>query len=151
MGNGQDGWVQASCKAWMPRLLKNLASIPIFSARSAWEPHGLSSPSSWKARELQSRLSEFYAPDANQCLKNIIVVGDAPYEHEALRCVVQDSTWSPDTCFSKSLKFVHRPRAAELAFQLRTLRASLDGIVAHNGNLEKNFPRRLEGSMAQSC
>jgi len=137
--NGQDGWVEASCKAWMPRLSKALESIPIYSARSVWEPQGIRSPTGWKTREFESRISEFYS---GQSWKNVVAIGDSRFEHDALRRVVRDSVWkSPEMCRSKSVKFVPQPRMDELKFELQTLREILSDVVSHNGNLERVIPR----------
>lgn len=136
--NAEEGWVDLSCKAWMPSLKSTIDSCEVSSARSTWEPRGVASPAGWKARTFEDHIDKFYSAYPNQSWKNILSVGDAPHEREALARVVR---WAPSgkKCRSKSVKFVLRPTIQQLTRELQMLRDSLKEIVEHNDDLDLHF------------
>jgi len=48
--NAETGWVEMSCKKFMPRVLPMLSGVRILSARSSHEARFPDSPSDWKVR-----------------------------------------------------------------------------------------------------
>jgi len=136
--NAEEGWVDLSCKAWMPSLKGTLSNCEVVSARSSWESRGVASPAGWKARAFEEAVDKFYSQYANQSWKNIVSVGDAPHEREALSRVVKTVT-STKKCRSKSVKFVLRPSVQQLTRELQMLRESMKEIVEHNDDLDLHF------------
>jgi len=136
--NAEEGWVELSCKAWLPNLQPTLALCEVASARSTYEPQGVASPAGWKARAFEDVIDRFYSRYSDQSWKNIISVGDAPHEREALARVVG---WAPTgkKCRSKSVKFVLRPTIEQLNRELQMLRESLKVIVQHDDDLDLHF------------
>lgn len=138
--NAEEGWVDLSCKAWLPTLQSSLRQCEVASARSTWEPRGVASPAGWKARTFEDVIDKFYSRYQSQSWKNIISVGDAPHEREALSRVVR---WAPvahgKKCRSKSVKFVLRPSIEQLTRELQMLRESLKVIVHHDDDLDLHF------------
>lgn len=138
--NAEEGWVDLSCKAWLPGLQDSVANCEVASARSTWEPQGVQSPAGWKARCFEEQIDRFYSRYDNQSWKNIISVGDAPHEREALGRVVR---WAPGglakKCRSKSVKFVLRPTIDQLIREIQMLRESLREIVLHDDDLDLHF------------
>eukprot|EP00927_Polykrikos_kofoidii_P062688 TRINITY_DN5749_c0_g1_i1.p1 TRINITY_DN5749_c0_g1~~TRINITY_DN5749_c0_g1_i1.p1 ORF type:complete len:329 (-),score=59.89 TRINITY_DN5749_c0_g1_i1:173-1159(-) len=138
--NAEEGWVELSCKAWLPSLLPSLRKCEVASARSTWEPRGVESPAGWKARTFEHVIDRFYSRYEHQSWKNILSVGDAPHEREALSRVVR---WAPTAqgkkCRSKSVKFVLRPTIEQLTRELQMLRESLRVIVLHDDDLDLHF------------
>lgn len=138
--NAEEGWVQMSCQAWLPSLQSTLAGCEVASARSMWEPRGVASPAGWKARAFEDVIDRFYSRYQHQSWKNIISVGDAPHEREALSRVVR---WAPagtgKKCRSKSVKFILRPSIEQLTRELQMLRDSLKEIVYHDDDLDLHF------------
>jgi hypothetical protein len=132
--NAGEGWVEWSCAEWLPELLPVLDSVEVVSARSTWEPRGVSSPTDWKENSFRDVIEEFYSQYPNQSWKNIICVGDAPYEHEALERVVS-ADLSGKRCRAKSVKFMPQPSVERLASQLSMLRDSLEEIVWHDDDI----------------
>jgi len=132
--NAGEGWVEWSCNEWLPGLLATLDNIEIFSARSQWEPLGIASPTSWKELTFRQILLEFGGQLPYQSTKNIICVGDAPYEHEALTRVVNSEELFQDTrtCKCKNVKFMAQPSAESLAREMQMLRENLGIIVAED-------------------
>mmetsp|Transcript_30540 Transcript_30540/g.76810 ORF Transcript_30540/g.76810 Transcript_30540/m.76810 type:complete len:423 (+) Transcript_30540:52-1320(+) len=134
--NAGEGWVGSSCAAWMPELSGALGTVEVVSARARWEPSGISSPTGWKAREFHNVIDRFYSRYENQSWKNIVAVGDAPYEHEALQRVVDAAPPHSANCRSKSVRFVTKPSIEALALQIRKLRETLETVVNYDGNLD---------------
>jgi hypothetical protein len=48
--NAETGWVELSCKKFMPRVLPFLAGVKVLSARSTFESLYPDSPADWKVR-----------------------------------------------------------------------------------------------------
>jgi len=134
--NAGEGWVESCAAAWMPDLEPTLNDVEIASARARWEPSGVTSPTGWKAREFHNVIDRFYSRYENQSWKNILAVGDAPYEHEALMRVVE---MAPH-CRSKSVRFMITPSIDQLTFQIRALRETLEKVVTHDGDLDIQIP-----------
>lgn len=49
--NAETGWVELSCKRFIPEVLPHLADLDVFSARSNFESLAPDSPSEWKVCE----------------------------------------------------------------------------------------------------
>lgn len=145
--NADDGWVETSCGAWMPALLPALDDCEVISARSSFEPLGVTSPAGWKERAFSDAINRFYSRYRHQSWKNVISVGDALYEREALSRVMG---WTPRTggvkCRAKSVKLMERPSIEQLTEELRFLRQGLREIIEHNGNLDVQFCKETAGS-----
>jgi len=138
--NATDGWVESSCETWMPGLVPTLDTLEFSSARSAWEPMGILTPTGWKGAAFEETIRKFYSRYPRQSWKNIIVIGDACYEHEALAQVADLAPeFSTNRCRAKSIRFELQPSVASLARQLQMLRENLDNIVHHDDNLDLNF------------
>ncbi|CAL1167084.1 unnamed protein product [Cladocopium goreaui] len=138
--NAEEGWVNLSCRAWLPELLETLEKCEVASARSQFEPTGISSPAGWKARAFEEVIERFYQRYPNQSWKNIISIGDAPHEREALARVVRGAPiFRGKRCRSKSIKFVLRPNIEQLVRELQMLRDSLREIVLHDDDLDMHF------------
>jgi len=139
--NASDGWIEASCEAWLPGLRPILEKVERTSARSRWEPTGVESPTGWKAREFKTVIDCFYSRYENQTWKNIVTIGDAPYEHEALRRVVDDAPQRlVRKCRSKSVYFRTKPSISELTYQLNVVKQTLKTVVQSGHNLELHVP-----------
>lgn len=138
--NAEEGWIDLACKAWMPSLLPHLEKAEVVSARSTWEPQGVVSPAGWKAKAFETAVNRFYSRYLHQSWKNIISIGDAPHEREALSRIVR---WAPlvpgKRCRSKSVKFILRPSIEQLTREIQMLRSNLKEIVWHDDDLDLQF------------
>lgn len=135
--NATSGWIESSCESWLPGLSPALELLQVESARSSWEPTGISTPTGWKAASFEQLVRKFYSRYWNQSWKNIIVIGDACYEHEALSCVAALAPQGPTKrCRAKSIRFVPQPTVGLLACELRALRESFLDIVYHDDSLD---------------
>lgn len=135
--NGGERWVQASCAAWLPELLPSLDNVEVVSARARWEPCGVSSPTGWKAKEFENVIDRFYSRYENQSWKNVVVVGDAVYEHDAMRRVLDAASAEVAAhCRPKSVRFLTKPSVSELIYEIASLRDELQAVVYHDGELD---------------
>jgi len=141
--NAGEGWVMSSCSTWLPELASELSAVKIVSARAAWEPYGLSSPTDWKEYAFRDIVGGFYSKCEDQLWRNIVAIGDAPYEHEALKRVVLDGPCA-ECCRSKSIRFLVRPSIEVLRRQIDALLLNLEHIVAYDGNLDLQYPAQTE-------
>ena len=82
--NAEQGWVELSCSKWFPEILGFIKTFRILSARSLFEPQGVTSPCGWKANAFRSAIDSFYSRYLHQSWKNVISIGDSPHEREAL-------------------------------------------------------------------
>jgi len=138
--NATEGWVESSCENWLPGLRPILDMLEFASARSTWEPTGITTPTGWKAAAFEEIIRRFYSRYWRQSWKNVIVIGDACYEHEALARVASLAPQGPSKrCRAKSIRFASQPSAELLARELQMLRESFDDIVHYDDNLELGF------------
>jgi len=148
--NAEEGWVELAQKAWLPGVEDILSRCEVASARSTWEPQGVTSPAGWKARTFEEFIDRFYSRYPNQSWKNVVSVGDAPHEREALARVVRFAPrTSSHKCRSKSVKFAVRPTVDQMISELQMLSKSIFEIVTHDGDLDLYFtPEALDEALA---
>jgi len=83
----------------------------------------------------------FYSQYEDQSWKNIVVVGDAQYEHDALRKIVGDApTMCAHHCRPKSVRFKTKPSLDVLSYQIRTLCDTFQDITQFDGELDIEIP-----------
>jgi len=132
--NAQEGWVQTSCEAIMPSLQVHLAGVRIVSARSRHEKPGVFAPTTWKCLAFEELVHEFYGAFAEPDValrRNIVSLGDAEHEMEALKWVAAGTE-----CHAKNLKFVEQPCLERLLEQHELVAGIVDDVVDHDGNLD---------------
>jgi hypothetical protein len=137
--NAETGWIELSCKRWLPDLLPVLDRFDIISARSTWEPTGLKQPVQWKSKEFEKVISKFYTQRLHQSWKNVLSIGDSPHERDALRTATRGGLHTDrrkKRCRTKTIKFKVRPTAEELVQELCTLAESMEYLVCHDDHLD---------------
>jgi hypothetical protein len=128
--NAAEGWVQDSCTAWMPQLRGHMENVEISSARSNWTLDREGSPTSWKAREFGNIIDQLNS------WENVIVVGDADYEHRAFRRIQASVPRGQSAkCKAKSVKLSLRPSIQELSLEIQALRNHLSFIIGSDEDL----------------
>jgi len=145
--NAGEGWVEASSRQWLPRLVPLLSQVEVVSAKSVWQPQGVTSPTGWKAKAFEN-LAFFMEDEEDgseapptELWKDIIVVGDAPYEHDAIRRI--SSVASPDNgyrhldqCRCKSVRTFPKPTLAVMSAQFSMLTRAMEALVASEKSAE---------------
>ncbi|CAD7966973.1 unnamed protein product [Amoebophrya sp. A25] len=133
--NAETGWIELSCKAWLNKALPEVLSCRLVSARSSYEqPSGSKSPAGWKADAFRDVVREFYIA---RSWKNILSIGDAPHEREAVFRIQSDS--NHPMCRVKSVKLQVRPKVPEVLRQMSRLQESLESIIHADCNLDLEF------------
>mmetsp|Transcript_59965 Transcript_59965/g.111194 ORF Transcript_59965/g.111194 Transcript_59965/m.111194 type:complete len:316 (-) Transcript_59965:105-1052(-) len=152
--NAGEGWVEASSKRWLPRLVPLLEQVEVISAKAAWQPKGVTSPTGWKARAFESLAFMEEEEDGSEAplvelWKDIIVIGDAAYEHDALQRI--SNMASPDSgyrrlekCRCKSVRLFPKPSLACMSAQFSMLARALEALVASEKSAAYNVFRGAE-------
>jgi len=149
--NARRPWVDTSCKNFMPAVQAHLKGIEIIYAMEllaeneradfACNP-GLLTES--KARAMKAAVSQFYSAYPNQRWKNIISIGDALYEHDAIRQVARDR---PSTrglkpakkCRTKTVKLIEGPTLMGLNVQLNIIESWLQKLIQSDDDVDIDF------------
>ena len=118
--NGESGWVESSCKLYMPQSLSILEGIRILSARSAYEHLYANSPVMWKCQAFQMMSVDFH---------HIISIGDSNAERYALHELTNKR-------LKKSVKLENTPTLETFVHQLNILPIILHIIVPYHKNLD---------------
>lgn len=113
--NAETGWVELSCKKFLPRVMSHVENLPIVSARSTYEPKFPALPSKWKLEAFSHRIGQLCDETPHSEAKNVISLGDSHAEREAVRTVTRDLP----SMVTKSVKFVERPTLEQLLRELQ--------------------------------
>jgi len=136
--NAETGWIELSGRKFMPNLTAYLEkkNFRVVSARSMYEPTGVTSPFEWKNRAFSHEIEQYFTQlpsHQSSCKRNIISFGDSAHEREAIlnldRFMVADHV-------TKSLKFVERPMIDQLKKEHELINGCLRQIVYHSMNLD---------------
>lgn len=133
--NAERGWIELSCRKFLPTLYPLLEDVRLVSARTTYEGQSCISPLDWKLRAFDDEIERHYRAEViNDPLsrKNVFSLGDSVHEREAL---LRATSTAPN-CRSKSLKFAERPSIAQLCKQHELVSGSFAKMVHHDGNLD---------------
>lgn len=130
--NAEAGWVELSCKKFMPRVAPHLAGIKVLSARTTFESV-YPEPSDWKVQAFFQEICAAYAGRRPDQKANILSFGDSIHERAAIHKVT--ANMGPLTR-TKSIKFVERPTVEQLKRQVDLVASCFDEICGYNGSLD---------------
>jgi len=130
--NAAEGWVQESCHHFLPAVEAFLSYIPVVSARSAYEPAGIHSPTEWKSLAFQREVGAFCEGLAEGQHGNIVSVGDSVHEHLALI----GAAGGHKGCLSKSLGLAERPSIQQLTEELELVAGSFEEVALFDSDLD---------------
>eukprot|EP00443_Scrippsiella_acuminata_P009160 CAMPEP_0115198738 /NCGR_PEP_ID=MMETSP0270-20121206/16258_1 /TAXON_ID=71861 /ORGANISM="Scrippsiella trochoidea, Strain CCMP3099" /LENGTH=266 /DNA_ID=CAMNT_0002612115 /DNA_START=47 /DNA_END=847 /DNA_ORIENTATION=+ len=130
--NAAEGWVQESCRHFLPSVEAYLSYIPVVSARSTFEPTGIRSPTEWKSLAFQREVGAFCDGLAKGQHGNIVSVGDSVHEHLAL---ISAACGRPG-CLSKSLGLAERPSIEQLSQELDLVAGSFEEVALFEEDLD---------------
>lgn len=134
--NAKTPWVDISCRSFLPGLRSALRDIPVIYALELVRDAGLEGFDSEngclltevKARAMKTAVTNFYSRYPNQSWKNIVSIGDALFEHTAIRQVVSERP-TAKRCRTKTIKLLEGPTTAGMVVQLSIISAWLAAIV----------------------
>lgn len=93
-------------------------------------------PQRWKEAAFIEELKRFYGRYEGQSWKNVISVGDALFERDALRHVVSTRPDRQKQCRTKTVKLLDEPTIEELIKQVKLVLDGIEHIVKYDGNLD---------------
>eukprot|EP01071_Lankesteria_metandrocarpae_P011524 Lankesteria_metandrocarpae@DN5450_c0_g1_i4.p1 len=82
--NAEEGWIDLSCKKFLPTLAPFLSNIRQLSARSKFESPRFTNPCVWKQLAFREEILRFYGKKSRYTTKNILSFGDSAHERLAL-------------------------------------------------------------------
>lgn len=131
--NAELGWVEQSCRKFMPRVLPHVTKLKVLSARSTFERSYPDSPSDWKEQAFGQEIQSLYHGKHVDHKKNVLSFGDSIHERTAIQKVT--ANMGPST-HTKSIKFVERPTAEQLKRQVDFVLSCFEEIVGYEGSLD---------------
>lgn len=131
--NAETGWVELSCRKFMPRVLPLLENLKVVSARSTYECFFPDSPSDWKVQAFSQEISSYYALWGAEGRRNVLSFGDSVHERTAIHKVTSGMGSETRT---KSIKFVERPTVEQLKRQVDLVLSCFDDVCHHDGHLD---------------
>ena len=140
--NAETGWIQLTVEKFMPLSASVLHEFQHISARSIFEPTGISAPLAWKESAFRLVVEEYLGamgelaqikPIKKQvnAQYQVISLGDSAHEREAVLKVCGEFKIT-----SKSLKFMERPDLDALVKQHLLIHECLHEIVSSKDNLD---------------
>mmetsp|Transcript_41922 Transcript_41922/g.118537 ORF Transcript_41922/g.118537 Transcript_41922/m.118537 type:complete len:327 (-) Transcript_41922:91-1071(-) len=136
--NAKRPWVSISCNNFLPALKDTVKSIPVIYALELVKSQGKSNRSlltETKACAMRAAVTEFYSRYPRQSWKNILSVGDALFEHDAIRQVVAERP-KKEGCRTKTIKTIENPTVAGMIVQLSLVNNWMHTIVQTDGDLD---------------
>jgi len=131
--NAERGWIELSCRKFMPTLLPALEGLKLVSARTSYECADCLQPSQWKICAFDAELRRIFGTDAeSETRKNVISLGDSVHEREAL---IRATSALPN-CLAKNIKFRERPAVSDLCKQHTLVAGCFERIVHHHGVID---------------
>jgi len=95
-----------------------------------------------KARAMKTAVTDFYSRYDGQSWKNIISIGDAFFEHDAIRQVTAEHALNgavTKKCRTKTLKLLEGPSMNGVLVQLSIIENWLSKIVEFDNNIDIDF------------
>eukprot|EP01053_Blabericola_migrator_P003953 Blabericola_migrator_1__3952@NODE_219_length_11213_cov_124_951821_g186_i0_p7_GENE_NODE_219_length_11213_cov_124_951821_g186_i0NODE_219_length_11213_cov_124_951821_g186_i0_p7_ORF_typecomplete_len350_score43_39CPW_WPC/PF09717_10/2_6CPW_WPC/PF09717_10/1_5e02NIF/PF03031_18/0_19NIF/PF03031_18/3_2e03_NODE_219_length_11213_cov_124_951821_g186_i014082457 len=155
--NAEQGWIEMSCRKFLPSLYPYLSTFKQLSARTMYESPSANCPFAWKQMAFKKEIySHFIRTQARK--KNVISLGDSAHERLAILAVTrplsaQDglprllgplSELPPDPefvralgqCRTKSVKLIERPNIEELMQEHDLICKVLEEVVQHDEDLD---------------
>lgn len=134
--NGREGWVQESCKWFMPTLMPLISQLTVISAQDRYKYMFPSKPIEWKRRTFRDVLDAETRPFGR--IRNLISIGDGLAEQMAAHAMRA----YPDTLFNnpvnvvKVIKLLEFPSLENLVQQQLALHDMLKAVVNHPTSLD---------------
>jgi len=146
--NAEAGWVEQTSAKFIEEVAPQLQDVSIVSARTLYEPRG-ASPYDWKRLAFQEEVDQFFKGRPAHHRRNIISVGDAAYERDALFAAARGVV----NCRAKCLKLEECPELDDLVDEHAILSAHLHDVVECDRNVDLLVaaPRMLRKMMPTAC
>ncbi|CEG42699.1 HAD-like domain [Plasmopara halstedii] len=150
--NGQSGWVERSCKRFLPNVVPLLEKITIISARSCFEKVYPDRPIEWKIAVYQDLLAKHgymqmsRLEPRDDCIRQqehetqqVIALGDSQGD----RCAIQYVARRTPYMQLKSIKLLDNPTITQLQKQLKILGVFLEQLSCHDETLDLELSNEM--------
>jgi hypothetical protein len=129
--NAQAGWVEVSCRNFMPLLLETIQQlkIEVVYARTTVDYPEKIVPQAWKETAMKNTLNKFYSDYAGQSWKNTLSIGDQICDREALKAVTHGRPNPKKVCRTKTIKLREEPNVHDLISQIDVLQQWIKPLV----------------------
>lgn len=145
--NAKRPWVDTSCRNFLPSCKNTIKPIPVMYAlellkdldQQKIDKDGACLLTETKARAMKAAVTDFYSRYPNQSWKNIISIGDAFFEHDAIRQVSRDRPHIEGfqkKCRTKTVKLLEGPSIAGMVVQLSIIESWLAKIVQLDNDVD---------------
>mmetsp|Transcript_57713 Transcript_57713/g.153849 ORF Transcript_57713/g.153849 Transcript_57713/m.153849 type:complete len:354 (-) Transcript_57713:656-1717(-) len=147
--NAKRPWVEQSRKYMQSLKNSVFDQVPIMyaldelpkmkNAKHETDPHKILTET--KASAMQHVVGQFYSRYARQSWKNVVSIGDADFEHDAIRMVVKDRpAYKTDSnCYCKTVKLLEKPSIEGLVSQMTIIRICLEKIIQSKSHMAIDF------------
>jgi hypothetical protein len=125
--NAESGWIELTCKKFLPKLEAIVESMEKISARSEFEPKGITNPFDWKKYAFSGILQRYGK-------LNVLSVGDSTHERSAVLHGWQ--LLGDPRAMCKSLKLLERPDLDCLRLQHVVALTVIAHVVSYAGHLD---------------
>jgi hypothetical protein len=125
--NAESGWIELTCKKFLPQLESLVGTLEKISARSEFEPKGITNPFDWKKHAFSGILQRYGR-------LNVLSVGDSTHERSAVLHGWQHLGDPRAMC--KSLKLLERPDLDCLRLQHVVALTVINHVVSYAGHLD---------------
>ena len=140
--NAETGWIQLTVEKFMPRSVSVVKKFQHISARSMFEPTGVTTPIAWKENAFKMVVEEYLRAARHESLGNkkvtgkcqVVSLGDSAHEREAVLKVCEEFRDQGVVC--KSLKFMERPDIDSLKKEHQLIQDCLSDILHHKDHLD---------------
>jgi hypothetical protein len=146
--NAKTPWVAASCQTFLPSCQAKLQNTQVFYALEIMQKMENDKRdfdtvlTDAKAQAMKAAVTDFYSRYPNQSWKNIISIGDAFFEHDAIRQVSRERPQKDDAakkCRTKTVKLLDGPTISGMIMQLSLVRSWLMKIVEMDEDVNINL------------
>lgn len=145
--NAKRPWVDTSCRNFLPSCKNTIKPIPVMYAlellkdldQQKLDKDGACLLTETKARAMKEAVTNFYSRYPNQSWKNIISIGDAFFEHDAIRQVSRERPQIEGfqkKCRTKTVKLLEGPSIAGMVVQLSIIESWLAKIVQLDNDVD---------------
>eukprot|EP01056_Protomagalhaensia_sp_Gyna25_P004695 Protomagalhaensia_sp_Gyna_25__4694@NODE_44_length_6376_cov_50_956288_g33_i0_p3_GENE_NODE_44_length_6376_cov_50_956288_g33_i0NODE_44_length_6376_cov_50_956288_g33_i0_p3_ORF_typecomplete_len369_score42_56NIF/PF03031_18/0_16NIF/PF03031_18/1_1e03PNK3P/PF08645_11/0_081DUF601/PF04642_12/0_52DUF601/PF04642_12/5_3e03_NODE_44_length_6376_cov_50_956288_g33_i039945100 len=170
--NAEQGWIEMSCRKFLPTLFAYLSSFKQLSARTMYESANASCPFAWKQLAFKREIYTHFARSQVR-KKNVVSLGDSAHERLAILNVTRNLTATQDGarslatlselppdlefvktlghCRTKSVKLIERPNIEELMQEHELICRVLEEVVQHDEDLDLCIKGASPSSAAASA
>lgn len=144
--NAEDRWISLTVEKFMPLSAKIVSKFQHISARSMFEPAGITHPIEWKENAFRLVVDEYVSSGRSNSVfqksvissSQVVSIGDSAHEREAVLkvCSEMRKRYPAISVRCKSLKFMERPDIDSVLKQHQLIQECFSDILDHKDDLD---------------